>query len=239
MTSAPVVGPRDRRAISETLRRGNAVALPGVGGYLVATLALSQRSGAATGSGGAPSFGDHIAGLVESVVSGGAGTLLVATDRQASSVSAEWSVLTRRLTTRVWPGPVEVVVHASPVSCPPVAIEADGSVRLRVEGRRPLRRVVAEVGMLICSTLRGPTGQTVTQVAEAAATLGQAVALVVDGGPCTGAGPTVVDCRGDVPVVISEGRLPAEFVTAALAMSARERPSVLAIGSRLRRTKAG
>jgi tRNA threonylcarbamoyl adenosine modification protein (Sua5/YciO/YrdC/YwlC family) len=52
---------------------------------------------------------------------------------------------------------------------------------------------------------------------EIAARLGDAVALVIDGGPIHG-GPasTVVDCTGDLPVIRREGAIPAEQIVGTL-----------------------
>ena len=50
-------------------------------------------------------------------------------------------------------------------------------------------------------------------VLDAATQLGAAVAVYVDGGPRTDIQPsTIVDCTGEVPVVVREGAFPAERV---------------------------
>jgi tRNA A37 threonylcarbamoyladenosine synthetase subunit TsaC/SUA5/YrdC len=49
--------------------------------------------------------------------------------------------------------------------------------------------------------------------------LGDAIALVVDGGRCEGAPSTVVDARADEPRLLRAGRLPWDEVLAAITSS--------------------
>ena len=46
--------------------------------------------------------------------------------------------------------------------------------------------------------------------------LGEAVAIVLDGGACTGSPSTVVDCTGLEPRLLREGRVPWAHVLAAI-----------------------
>jgi len=49
------------------------------------------------------------------------------------------------------------------------------------------------------------------------AALGEALAAVLDGGPCTGEPSTVVDCTGEAPKCLREGRIPWTEIQSALA----------------------
>jgi L-threonylcarbamoyladenylate synthase len=49
---------------------------------------------------------------------------------------------------------------------------------------------------------------TMATAAEVDAALGDGVDVVLDAGPCTGLASTVVDCTGEEPKCLREGRIP-------------------------------
>ncbi|HUP27508.1 MAG TPA: Sua5/YciO/YrdC/YwlC family protein, partial [Chloroflexia bacterium] len=62
---------------------------------------------------------------------------------------------------------------------------------------------------MAAATSANPSGMPDAVTAEDAYTyFGEAVALVIDGGRCVGATPsTVVDCTGELPLVLREGAI--------------------------------
>ena len=78
------------------------------------------------------------------------------------------------------------------------------------------RALCATVGPLATTSanLHGePTPETAGRVAEV---FGDAVAVVLDGGPCAGSPSTVVDCTGVEPKLLREGRIAWDDVLAAI-----------------------
>ncbi|HEX6475933.1 MAG TPA: Sua5/YciO/YrdC/YwlC family protein, partial [Acidimicrobiales bacterium] len=57
---------------------------------------------------------------------------------------------------------------------------------------------------------------TLTTAIEVDGALGHSVAVVLDGGPCAGEPSTVVDCTGEEPKCLREGRIPWPEIEAAL-----------------------
>jgi tRNA threonylcarbamoyl adenosine modification protein (Sua5/YciO/YrdC/YwlC family) len=131
--------------------------------------------------------------------------VLVDDIHQARGVAAFTPIATR-LAARFWPGPLTIVVRRA---------TGDDTVGLRAPDHDIARALCREVGPLATTSanLHGePTPET---AAEVAAVFGDLVAVVVDGGPCTGAPSTVVDCTGDGVTLIREGRLAFAEVVAA------------------------
>jgi len=142
--------------------------------------------------------------------------LLVAGADQVLTVATAVPPIAARLMGRYWPGPLTLVVPRRP------DLAADlGDDEATVGVRCPDH----EVPLALCRR-RGPLattsanlhGQpTLTTAAEVEAALGEALAAVLDGGPCTGEPSTVVDCTGEAPKCLREGRIPWTEIQSALA----------------------
>jgi L-threonylcarbamoyladenylate synthase len=128
---------------------------------------------------------------------------------QALTLVEAPSAAVGRVVSRLWPGPLTVVLARRP----DVTVELGGdgtSVGVRCPDHDLVRALARRLGPLAVTSanLHGqPTPKTAAGVAEA---LGPRVALVVDGGPCTGTASTVVDGRGDDLRVLREGPISAE-----------------------------
>jgi tRNA A37 threonylcarbamoyladenosine synthetase subunit TsaC/SUA5/YrdC len=72
------------------------------------------------------------------------------------------------------------------------------------------------VGPLATTSANRHGGATPATAREVADLLGDSVEVVVDGGPCSGAPSTVVDCTGPVVRLLRAGGLPMEAVLAEL-----------------------
>ena len=142
--------------------------------------------------------------------------LLVAGADQVLTVATAVPPIAARLMGRYWPGPLTLVLPRRP------DLAADlGDDEATVGVRCPDH----EVPLMLCRR-RGPLattsanlhGQpTLTTAAEVEAALGEALAAVLDGGPCAGEPSTVVDCTGEAPKCLREGRIPWTEIQSALA----------------------
>ena len=142
--------------------------------------------------------------------------LLVAGADQVLTVATAVPPIAARLMGRYWPGPLTLVLPRRP------DLAADlGDDEATVGVRCPDH----EVPLMLCRR-RGPLattsanlhGQpTLTTAAAVEAALGEALAAVLDGGPCTGEPSTVVDCTGEAPKCLREGRIPWTEIQSALA----------------------
>ena len=124
----------------------------------------------------------------------------------------------RVLAARFWPGGLTLVVPRRPEARLPDVLAAGApTVGLRVPDHPAPRALAAALGPLP-TTSANLSGQTdARDAAEVAATLGGAVALVIDGGPIRGGpGSTVVDCTLERPRVLRSGAIPPARIAAEL-----------------------
>jgi tRNA threonylcarbamoyl adenosine modification protein (Sua5/YciO/YrdC/YwlC family) len=140
--------------------------------------------------------------------------VLVSSFEQATSVGV-WSAQARQAADILWPGAVTLVVPRRRDL--QLDLGGDGTT---VGIRWPAGSVVVEVcsrfGPIAATSanLHGePPLGTATEVARAFA---DSVAVVLDGGRCSGLASTVVDLTRDVPVVLREGAISAIEVEKAL-----------------------
>lgn len=100
----------------------------------------------------------------------------------------------------IWPGPVTVVLPATP-SC------SQATVAVRVPAAPFLRDVLRRTGEALYSTSANPPGEPVPgRVEDVAASLREAAAVIVDAGPSSSTeASTVVDLTGPRPRVLRVG----------------------------------
>jgi tRNA threonylcarbamoyl adenosine modification protein (Sua5/YciO/YrdC/YwlC family) len=108
---------------------------------------------------------------------------------------------------RFWPGPLTLVVPRRP------DLEADlGDDEATVGVRCPDHPVPLTLcrrhGPLATTSANLHGQPTMATAAEVDAALGDGVDVVLDAGPCTGLASTVVDCTGEEPKCLREGRIP-------------------------------
>ncbi len=118
--------------------------------------------------------------------------------------------LARRLGGRYWPGPLTVVLDAR-VVVPAVTRGGLGTVAVRVPAHPLALELLRRSGLPLAAPSANRSGRpSPTTAAHVRADLGDTVP-VLDGGPCTvGLESTVVDARGEVPVVLRQGSVGAE-----------------------------
>ncbi len=122
--------------------------------------------------------------------------------------------MTARAARAFWPGPLSLIVTASPRLSETVGHTANRqpptashTVAVRVPGHAFVRELALGAGTLLTSTSANRTGEPPAETAQAViASLGDAVDLVIDGGRTMGGKPsTIADLRGAVPRLVREG----------------------------------
>jgi L-threonylcarbamoyladenylate synthase len=129
--------------------------------------------------------------------------LLVADVDQAASV-AVLDAAARRVVAACWPGPLTVVVPRRD----DVTLDLGGdpsTVGVRCPDHGFVRALAAVAGPLATTSANAHGEPTPASARDAAAALDGEVALVIDGGPCTGVPSTVVDLTGAAPRIVRAG----------------------------------
>jgi len=143
--------------------------------------------------------------------------VLLADVEQAWTLGLE-SPAARVLGERFWPGGLTLVLPIRPgVTLPRILSDGMPTIGVRVpdhEVPRALARVLGPLPTTSANVSGEPDARDAAEIAER---LGDAVALVIDGGPISG-GPasTVVDCTLEWPSILREGAIPLEEIVAAL-----------------------
>ena len=118
-----------------------------------------------------------------------------------------------------WPGGLTVIVpQRLDVALPAALTGGASTIGLRVPDHATPRALAAAVGPLPTTSANRsgePEGRDATEIA---AQIGEAIELILDGGPAHG-GPasTIVDCTGAVARILRVGAIPPDRIAAALA----------------------
>ncbi|HET7728017.1 MAG TPA: L-threonylcarbamoyladenylate synthase [Candidatus Limnocylindrales bacterium] len=124
----------------------------------------------------------------------------------------------RVLGDRFWPGGLTLVLPARPdAALPPILAAGRPTVGVRVPDHPCPRELARTLGPLPTTSANLSGEPDARDAQEIARRLGDALALVIDGGPIRG-GPasSVVDCTGDRPRVLREGAIPPAELAAVL-----------------------
>jgi L-threonylcarbamoyladenylate synthase len=117
--------------------------------------------------------------------------------------------LARRLASRFWPGPLTLVIAASPGISPSIH-GGSGSVAVRVPDHGVARMLAADCGCAITSTSANLSGQRAPRTAdEIVQPLRDRIDALLDAGAAPGGPPsTIVDVTGSAPALVREGVVP-------------------------------
>ncbi len=124
----------------------------------------------------------------------------------------------RVLGERFWPGGLTLVLRVQPgVVLPRVLAGGHPTIGVRVPDHDAPRALARALGPLPTTSANVSGLPDLRDALEIADRLGDALALVLDGGPISG-GPasTVVDCTLEWPSILREGAIPAGAIVAAL-----------------------
>lgn len=142
--------------------------------------------------------------------------LLIADQSDLGQVAASVPAAAQRLA-RLWPGALTLVLPAAP-QLPPELLAGGATVAVRLPDHDWLRSLIRALGAPLAATSANLHGQRDPQTAaDVAAQLGDALPLIVDGGPTPGPVPsTIVDCTGSELRLLRAGALGWERIEAAM-----------------------
>ena len=187
---------------ADVIRRGGLVAFPtetvyGIGAHALDPAAVERIYEAK----GRPSYNPII--------------VHVATAEQAHDVVREWNETADRLARAFWPGPMTLVL-AKRENVPDTVTAGLPTVGVRVPAHPVAHALLAAAGVPIAAPSANKSMQlSPTMAAHVVASLGDAVDIVLDGGPTwVGIESTVVDVSGDRPVVLRPGTISLEQIEA-------------------------
>jgi L-threonylcarbamoyladenylate synthase len=141
--------------------------------------------------------------------------VLVASVWQALKLATAVPEASRRLMDGCWPGPLTLVLPRDPEVAADLG-DDDLTIGVRMSGHPVPRLLCRDIGPLAVATLGAQGDADVLTAEEVAEEFGDEVAVILDGGPCTGQPSTVVDGTGEDPLLIREGRLSWAEVLAAI-----------------------
>jgi len=148
--------------------------------------------------------------------------LLLADAAQAPTIG-QWPAAAATLAASFWPGGLTIVVRRrSDVELPAALTGGAPTIGLRVPDHPAPRALAAAVGPLPTTSANRSGEPEAQEAVEIVAQLGDAIELVLDGGPARG-GPasTVVDCSVDPPRILRHGAISDGAIEAVLAEVAR------------------
>lgn len=131
---------------------------------------------------------------------------LIAADERQAELAGEFTPLARRLVRAFWPGPLSIVLVATPHVDRGVSA-ADGTIAVRVPDSAVARALAAGLRFCITATSANLSGEPPTaSAAVVRATLATRVDYILDTGDAPGGEPsTIVDARGHTPRLVRAG----------------------------------
>ncbi|MFG3698878.1 L-threonylcarbamoyladenylate synthase [Micromonospora sp. NPDC047620] len=205
-TGSPRVLPADSgiAEAASVLRTGGLVAFPTETVYGLGANALDARAAARIFEAKArPSFDPLITHLADAAE----------LEKLVGAVPAAVAALAERF----WPGPLTLIVDR-PAAIPPIVTSGLATMAVRVPDNAHARALIAEAGVPVAAPSANRFGQlSPTRAEHVVRGLGAAVDVVLDGGPTRcGIESTIVDARGERPVVLRLGALPLEALEEAV-----------------------
>lgn len=117
--------------------------------------------------------------------------------------------LAARLAARGWPGPLTLIIPASPRLCEDVHLST-GKIAVRVSADPVARALARSAGHAITATSANISGDPPAATAgRVAASFGAGLDVLIDAGATPAGLPsTIVDATGDAPVLVRAGAVP-------------------------------
>jgi L-threonylcarbamoyladenylate synthase len=132
--------------------------------------------------------------------------VLCADVEQALALADSPGAVVREVAEKHWPGPLTLVLRRRP-HLEYALGEPAATIGLRCPDHALVRALAREVGPIATTSANRHGEPTPQGAAEVAALFGDGVALVIDGGPCTGTPSTVIDAVGDQWKVLRQGEV--------------------------------
>lgn len=134
--------------------------------------------------------------------------VLISTATTLDALATDVPGWARGLMAHYWPGPLTLVCRQQSSLRWDLG-ETRGTVAVRMPDDRGALDLLGRTGPLAVSSANLSGQPAATTADEAEAMLGEAVEVVLDGGPSRGSlASTIVDCTGTVPRVLREGAIP-------------------------------
>ncbi|HET6248463.1 MAG TPA: L-threonylcarbamoyladenylate synthase [Tepidisphaeraceae bacterium] len=132
----------------------------------------------------------------------------VADEKIARRYAGNWPQAAARLAAKFWPGPLTLVVPRAVSLAPEVSAGRD-TVGLRAPDHPLALQLLREFdGPIAAPSANRSTRISPTRAEHVREELGDAVDLILDGGPCrVGIESTVLDLSGDAPVILRQGAI--------------------------------
>ncbi|HET9084129.1 MAG TPA: L-threonylcarbamoyladenylate synthase [Candidatus Limnocylindrales bacterium] len=146
------------------------------------------------------------------------GIMLLLDDAAQAGTAGAMTPAAAALARALWPGGLTVIVPQRPdVPWPPALTGGAQTIGLRVPDHPAPRALATGVGPLPTTSANVSGLPEASDAAAILEQLGDAVDLVLDGGPAHG-GPasTVVDCSGPLPTILRAGAVPVREIAAVL-----------------------
>lgn len=137
------------------------------------------------------------------------------TGRSMARKHGRFTPLAEELAEAFWPGPMTLVLPKRGASTiHPLASAGLNTVALRAPAHSAARQVLHGLGRPIAAPSANPSGKlSPTRAAHVVLGLGDAVSIVLDGGPCAiGLESTVIEIRGERVVLLREGAVTREDI---------------------------
>lgn len=153
---------------------------------------------------------------------------------EAAFELGQFSTEARQLAERFWPGPLTLVVPRKP-RCPVSLLASAGldSLALRVPDHALAIALLQQTGRPVVAPSANRSGRiSPTTAAHVKHSLGSAVDLILDGGPCSvGVESTVVQCLDDQLVLLRPGGLARETIESVIGRPLQSPPKGAALHS--------
>jgi L-threonylcarbamoyladenylate synthase len=142
--------------------------------------------------------------------------VLLSSPDQVDWVAMQVSPMARRLVDRFWPGPLTLVVPKRPDL--PAELSMYPTIGVRMPDH-PVALALLRVTGPLAVTSANRSGEASPVTAQDVVTqLGGSIGLILDGGSTPGGiSSTVVDCSGDIPVILRQGQISLDDLLQALA----------------------
>jgi L-threonylcarbamoyladenylate synthase len=126
----------------------------------------------------------------------------------ARALASEWSETAEKLARQFWPGPLTLIVPKQP-HVPDAVTAGLPSIGLRMPAHEVALELIRAAGLpLAAPSANRFTGLSPTTAEHVRRGLGDRVAMILDGGPCTvGIESTVISLLGPEPVLLRPGML--------------------------------
>jgi L-threonylcarbamoyladenylate synthase len=142
--------------------------------------------------------------------------VLISAGTTLEALAADLPTWATGLVDHYWPGPLTIVARQQPSLRWDLG-ETRGTVAIRMPHDQGALDLLGRTGPLAVSSANLSGQPAATTADEAEAMLGDAVEVVLDGGPSGGGeASTIVDCTGDRPRVLREGAVSREELATVL-----------------------